>query len=96
MYLSNREFLGKEFYIAIKKEFDNARHYLKTCGKLKPDIILYCNFQTFDHLTIHTNNKGNWYSSLGQSFTYHKTDGDVLKVTYDSVTGELKAVELIK
>jgi len=41
MYLSNRDFLGEKYYILIKQEFDNARHYLKTCGKPKDSIDLW-------------------------------------------------------
>jgi hypothetical protein len=31
--LSKREFLGEEFYAMCQKEYDEARHYLKNCGR---------------------------------------------------------------
>lgn len=32
-YLRNRDFFGEEFYAFTQKNFDEARNYLKNCGK---------------------------------------------------------------
>lgn len=37
-YLTKREFYGTEFYAFLQQQFDEARHYLKNCGKPKDDI----------------------------------------------------------
>lgn len=41
MMLSYRDFCGEEHYKWGKQEYDNARHYLKTCGKPKDDYDVW-------------------------------------------------------
>ena len=39
--LSNREFYGVEFYVRRQQEYDEARRFLKTCGRPKDDVGIF-------------------------------------------------------
>ena len=39
--LSNREFYGDEFYVRRQQDFEEARRFLKTCGRPKDDVDIF-------------------------------------------------------
>lgn len=39
--LSNREFYGEEFYVRRQQEYEEARRFLKNCGRPKDDVDIF-------------------------------------------------------
>lgn len=39
--ISNREFYGDEFYVRRQQDYEEARRFLKNCGRPKDDVDIF-------------------------------------------------------